>query len=297
MSLRKSRRAPLPRYGKWASGSSTVSSMACAREQLCNHRDLVLRHLSHLGLRVNWEQSKLFPVQRNSFLSMELDSVSVVVHLTNESDQTMLNCLSSFRGRMVVPLKHFQRFLGHMASTAAVSPLGLLHMRPLQQRLHSRVTRWAWRHGTVRVTTMPMRCHSFSPWTDLVFLRVGVPLEQVSRHVVVTMVASSAVWCATCNGQAASGFWTVPRLLWHINCLELLAVLLALWRSGCCCLASTCWSARTTLRLSRTSTGRIIYDHVACHNSPAISSSGVHILGELNRAADVLSRQLTFPGE
>ncbi len=52
-------------------------------------------------------------------------------------------------------------------------------------------------------------------------------------------------------------------------------VLLALRRSGRCCLASTCWSARTTLRPSRTSTGRVVYDHVACHNSPAISSSGV----------------------
>ncbi len=121
VSLRKSRRAPLPHYGKWASGSSTVSSMAHAREQLCDHRDLVLRHLSQLGLRVNWEKSKLSPVQRNSFLSMELDSVSVVARLTNERAQSMLTCLSSFRGRMVVPLKHFQRLLGHMASAASVA--------------------------------------------------------------------------------------------------------------------------------------------------------------------------------
>ncbi len=136
VSLHKSRRAPLPCYGKWASGSSTVSSMACVREQLCDHRDLVLRHLSQLGLRVNWEKSKLSPVQRNSFLSMELDSVSVVAHLTNEHAQSVLN-LSSLRGRMVVPLKHLQRLLGHMASAAAVSPLRLLHMGPLQHSLHS----------------------------------------------------------------------------------------------------------------------------------------------------------------
>lgn len=40
--------------------------------------------------------------------------------------------------------------------------------------------------------------------------------------------ASNMGWGTTCNGQAASGFWTGPRLLWHINCLELLAVHLAL---------------------------------------------------------------------
>ncbi len=140
--------------------------------------------------------------------------MSVVARLTNECTQSMLNCLSSFRGRMVVPLKHFQRLLGHIASEAAVSLLGLLHMRPLQHRLHSRVPRWAWRRGTVCVITTPTRCRSFRPWTDLVFLWVEVPLEQVSRHVIVTMDASSAAWCATCNVQAASGFWTGPRLLW-----------------------------------------------------------------------------------
>ncbi len=36
-----------------------------------------------------------------------------------------------------------------------------------------------------------------------------------------------------------------------------------------------CWSAKTTLHPVHTSTSREVYDHVACHNSPAISSSGV----------------------
>ncbi|KAL0152602.1 hypothetical protein M9458_052325, partial [Cirrhinus mrigala] len=68
------------------------------------------------------------------------------------------------------------------------------------------------------------------PWTDIVFLWSDVPLEQVSRCIVVTTDASKIGWGATCDGQAASGVWTGPRLFWHINCLELLAVLLALRR-------------------------------------------------------------------
>ncbi len=108
-------------------------------EQLGDYRDLVLRHLSQFVLRVNWENSKLSPVQRISFLGVESDSVSMTARLTEERAQAVLNYLSSFRGRNVVPLKQFQRLLGHMASTAAVTPLGLLHMRPLQPWLHSRV--------------------------------------------------------------------------------------------------------------------------------------------------------------
>ncbi len=76
-----------------------------SREQMSDHRDLVLRHLSQLGLRVNWEKSKLSPVQRISFLGVELDSVSMTARLTEERAQAVLNCLSSLRGRNVVPLK------------------------------------------------------------------------------------------------------------------------------------------------------------------------------------------------
>ncbi len=44
--------------------------LAQSREQLGDHRDLVLRHLSQLGLRVNWEKTKLSPVQRISFFGV-----------------------------------------------------------------------------------------------------------------------------------------------------------------------------------------------------------------------------------
>ncbi len=121
------------------------------------------------------------------------------------SHQRVLNCLSSFRGRTVVPLKHFQSLLGHMASTATVTQLGLLHMIPLQHWLHSRVPRWAWHCGTHCVTITPMCCHSFSPWLDLAFLRAGVPLEQVSRHVIVRTNASSTGWGTTM--QWTAGPW------------------------------------------------------------------------------------------
>ncbi len=92
----------------------------------------------------------------------------------------------------------------------------------------------------------------------------------------------------------------------HINCLELLAVHLALRQFRPLLLGSMCWSVRTTLRLCHISTGWGVYDHAACHSSPAISSSESHVAqslravpipGVLNRAADALSRQLTFPGE
>ncbi len=117
--------------------------LAQSRAMLCEHRDTVLSHHSRLGLQVNWEKSKLSPAQRISFLGMELDSVNLTARLSLECAQSMLICLESFQRKRVVPLKHFQWLLGHMASAAAVTLLGLLHMRPLQRWLHDRVPRWA----------------------------------------------------------------------------------------------------------------------------------------------------------
>ncbi len=168
----------------------------------------MLSHLSQLGLRVNWEKSKLSPVQRIFFLGMELYSVNLTARLSIERAQSVLNCLESFQRKRAVPLKLFQRLLEHMASAAAVTPLRLLHMRPLQCWLHDRVPRWAWQHGTYRVPDTPSCHQTFSPWSDLAFLQAGVPLVQVSRHVVVSTDASAMGWGAMCNGHAASGLWT-----------------------------------------------------------------------------------------
>ncbi len=138
--------------------------LAQSRDQLCEHRDMVLRHLSLLGLQVNLEKSKLHPVQRISFLGMELDSLNQTARLTEERVQSVLNCLNSFRGRTAAPLKLFQRLLGHMASAAAVTPL--------QRWFHGRVPRWAWQSGTHRVASTPYCRQTFSPWSDL-FVSTG----------------------------------------------------------------------------------------------------------------------------
>ncbi len=281
--------------------------LAQSRALLCEHRDTVLSHLSRLGLRVNWEKSKLSPVQRISFLGMELDSVNLTARLSVERAQSMLNCLESFQRKRAVPLKHFQRLLGHMASAAAVTPLGLLHMRPLQHWLHDRVPRWAWRRGTYRVSVTPSCRQTFGPWSDLAFLRAGVPLGQVSRHVVVSTDASAMGWGAMCNGHAAAGLWTGSRLQWHINCLELLAVWLALRR-----FKGLLHDKHVLVRTDNTATVAYI-NHQGGLRSRRLSQlarhlllwsqkhlrslRAVHIPGELNRAADELSRQPALPGE
>ncbi|KAI2668473.1 Protein P [Labeo rohita] len=117
VSLRRLRRLPLPPSGMW------------------------FNHLARVGLRVNWEKSKLSPVQSISFLSVELNLVNMTAHLSQDT-QSVLSCVRAIRFRTAVPLKHFQRLLGHMASSAVVTLLGLMHIKPLQRWLHIRGYPW-----------------------------------------------------------------------------------------------------------------------------------------------------------
>ncbi|KAI2656717.1 ORF V: Enzymatic polyprotein [Labeo rohita] len=58
--------------------------------------------------------------------------------------------------------------------------------------------------------------------------RASISVQGLALRAVVHTDASSTGWGATYNGQAVSGVWTGPQLHWHISCLELLAVRLAL---------------------------------------------------------------------
>ncbi len=267
---------------------------------------LVLSHLSQLGLRVNWEKSKLLPTQRISFLGMEFGfgQSDSAPHAGTRSVGVEL--LEYIQEQDAAPLKRFQRLLGHMAAAAAVTPLGLLHMRPLQHWLHGRVPRWAWQSGTLRVQVTPACRQTFTPWSDLSFLRAGVSLEQVSRHAVVYTDASAKGWGATFNGHAVSGVWTGPQLHWHINCLELLAVHLALNR-----LKRRLRGEHVLVRTDNTATVAYInrqgglrsrrMSQLARHlllwsRKHLRSLRAIHLPGLLNRTADELSRA-AHPGE
>ncbi len=246
--------------------------LAQSRALLCEHRDTVLSHLSWLGLQVNWEKSKLSPMQRISFLGMELDSVNLTARLSIERAQSMLSYLQCKRA---APLKHFQRLLGHMASAATVTPLRLLHMRPLQRWLHDRVPRWAWCHGTYQVSVTPSCRHTFSPWSDLAFLRAGVPLAQVSSMLLYRQMPLPRAGGPCATGMQLWGSGQGP------SCSGI-SIASSYWQFGLLCAASKrCytrsmyWSVRTTLRPLCTSTTKVVYAPVACRNSPAISSFGV----------------------
>ncbi|KAL0199089.1 hypothetical protein M9458_007629, partial [Cirrhinus mrigala] len=142
------------------------------------------------------------------------------------------------------------------------------------------------------------------PWEDIWILRAGVSLEQVSRCIVVTTDASKTSWGAVCSGHAASGVCTGSQLLWHINCLELVTVLLALKRfrpliQGKHVLTHTdntvtvayvnIQGSVRSFRMSQLARHLLLWSQ---HRLKSLHST--HFPGKLNRVANFLSRHVSL---
>ncbi len=179
--------------------------LAQSRDTLLSHIDSLLIHLESLGLCVNRRKSILAPSQSILYLGVCIDSLEMRARLSRERVAAILSYLRHFREGSSVHLKEFQRLLGLMASASAVCHLGLLHMRPLQLWLKTRVPWTAWTSGRLSIAVTRGCIEALAPWRNPNFFSRGVPLGLVTSRVVVTTDASTLGWGAGVRGDASFG--------------------------------------------------------------------------------------------
>ncbi len=280
--------------------------LAHSRELVSRHRDIVLGHIHSLGLRMNAKKSVLLPSQRTVFLGVHLDSVQMQARLAPARIPVFTACLARFKLDHHVSVATCRRLLGLMAAASPVLPLGLLHMRPFlwwmkELRLHPTVP------ATRLVRVSRSCCRHLLMWRDPVFLRSGVRMGAIHRRHMITTDASMTGWGAVFEGRPASGEWKEEFLFWHINCLELRAVFLAL-KYFLPVLGEHHVIVRTdnmavVSHINRQGGSRSrTLDRLARHlllwsQDKFLSLRAVHVPGVLNLAADFLSRQKLKPGE
>ncbi len=136
-------------------------------------------------------------------------------------------CLACFKLGHHVSVGTCCRLLGLMAAASPVLPLGLLHMRPFLWwmkglRFHPTVP------ATRLIRVSRSCCRPLLLWRDPAFLQSRVRIGAIHRRHMITTDSSMTDWGTVFEGRPASGEWTEEFLSWHINCLELRAVFLAL---------------------------------------------------------------------
>ncbi|MCI4385150.1 hypothetical protein PGIGA_G00046990 [Pangasianodon gigas] len=119
-------------------------------------------------------------------------------------------------------------YINRQGAASNVIPFGLLHMRPLQWWLKTRGF-FRNRGNPLRMIKVTRRCRrALAVWREPGFLSQGPVLGTPGRRVVLATDASLTGWGAVMSGRPARGLWSGRHLTWHINCLEMLAVFLAL---------------------------------------------------------------------
>ena len=69
--------------------------------------------------------------------------------------------------------------------------------------------------------------HDLRWWATIAHCHNGVSIKKPNDIIYITTDASSIGWGAVCGADKACGAWTILKQRWHINRLELLAVLFA----------------------------------------------------------------------
>jgi hypothetical protein len=280
--------------------------LAQSRKLVAHHRDIVLSHIQSLGLRLNSEKSVLAPAQSTVFLGVNMDSVLMQARLAPARISSLTTCLARFLLGHHVSVGTCRRMLGLMAAASSVLPLGLLHMRPFMWWVKLSGVRPS--GSTLRLLKVSRSCfRALSVWRDPLFLRKGVSMGAVSRRQMITTDASLTGWGAVFEGRPACGVWTGEALSWHINCLELRAVFLALHHflpllEGHHVIVRTDNMAVVSHVNRQGGSRSRTLDRHARHlllwsQSRFLSLRAVHVPGVLNLAADFLSRQKLRSGE
>ncbi len=175
-----------------------------SRELVSRHRDIVLRHIHSLGLRMNAKKSVLLPSQRTVFLGVRLDSIQMQARLAPARISNFIACLARFKLGRHVSVGTCRRLLGLMAAASPVLPLGLLHMRPFlwwmkELRLHPTVP------ATCLIRVSRSCSRPLLQWRDPTFLQSGVRMGAIHHRHMITTDTSMTGWGAVFVGSRRAG--------------------------------------------------------------------------------------------
>ncbi len=136
-------------------------------------------------------------------------------------------------------------------------------------------SRWAWRHGTYRVSVTPSCRTPSAHGRTLLSSGRSSPRASIQACCCFNKCLYHGLGGPCATGMQLRGSGQGP------SC-SVISIASSCWQYGLLCVASKCcymrsmyWSVRTTLQHLRTSTTKAVYAPFACRNSPDISSFGI----------------------
>ena len=280
------------------------------REKLVHQTATVLALCQELGLMVNREKSDLIPRQDYVFLGYRFCNRSHRVFPPEDRIAKILSLIHTFQISLALPVRTWASLIGLLGSVDKIVPGGRLRIRPLQSHLMAQWKQAEDPSFSAWLGVAPTLQRDLDWWVQTGNWTRGVPTLPQNPSLVIYTDASNRGWGAHTESRKkqVSGLWNPTQKLWHINLLEMRAVVLALrkWETSCL--------GRTVLVASDNSTVVAYLNKSGGTRSASLNMMTVrllkwamarkisirarHIPGNLNVLADRLSRRGSLiPGE
>ena len=194
------------------------------RQSLEHNRDHAVFLLEHLGFIIHPDKSDFIPSQKVQYIGAVFDSQNSKVLPPADRVATARSLITSM-SQSPQTLRQWMSLLGRLTSLQDLTNRGRLKLRPFQCWINS-------------VRSLELS-HTCSPPQDILqtlqwwirepaVLR-GVPLTPFQQDILLVTDASNSGWGAHLENQMIHGEWSPSERKRHINQLELLAILKAVF--------------------------------------------------------------------
>ena len=192
-------------------------------EQAQLHAQTTIRVLQFLGWIINYEKSDLTPSQEFQFIGMQFNTRQFTVAPLPKMRLKVQSIHQHWMTNPNITACDLHRLLSVLVFMASLVRRGRLRLRLVQWWA---ATAWCQRTGswTDRITVPQWVLSEVAWWASPAVLQ-GLPLAAKETEVTLFTESSSSGWGAQLGSRSTQGQWSASQRSWHINVLEMQAVI------------------------------------------------------------------------
>ena len=192
------------------------------------HRNIVdtVSLFTNLGLTIHLVKSVLQPQQKIEFLGFVLDSINMTVILTAAKAMKVRSACQNLLGQKTTTIRNVAKVIGFLVSSFPAVEFAEMYYRYLEL---DRISALRVNKGNFdSIMALSAQSKTELTWWVNHVLTASEPISHGNPDLTLTTDASHVGWGAVFGDTSTGGFWRLEEQRYHINFLELKAVLLGL---------------------------------------------------------------------
>ena len=177
---------------------------------------------TRVGFIVNPEKSVFEPTQRIEFLGLILDSIMMMIFLTQKKTEKIIRLCEKYITKTRIKIRDLAKLIGNLVAALPAAQYGKMHYRTLEvckiNALKENAFNW-----DAKCTIGYQEHAEMQWWLDNVS-DIRNPIWKGSIELTMSTDACDYQWGCFCQGESALNYFSVTEQGFHINVKELLAI-------------------------------------------------------------------------